>query len=70
MHYSPPGTTGTLDGQGAGDRDQLYVFGRRPSSNLTAPFTTHQYARLLLLRSRVQAGLFGADDVAHPEGCG
>jgi hypothetical protein len=55
--------TGTLDGTGAGDCDQLYVFGRRPRSNATGPFTTHQYARLLVLRSRVQAGLFNADDL-------
>ena len=54
---------GTLDGDGAGDCDQPYVFGRRPRSNATGPFTTHQYARLLVLRSRVQAGLFGADDL-------
>ncbi len=54
---------GTLDGDGAGDCDQPYVFGRRPHSLATGPFTTHQYARLLVLRSRVQAGLFGADDL-------
>jgi hypothetical protein len=53
---------GTLDGTGAGDCDQPYVFGRRPASNATGPFTTHQYVRLLVLRSRVQAGLFGTDD--------
>ena len=55
--------TGTLDGTGAGDCDQPYVFGHRPRSNATGPFTTHQYARLLVLRSRVQAGLCGADDL-------
>jgi uncharacterized protein involved in type VI secretion and phage assembly len=53
---------GTRDGDGAGDCDQPYVFGRRPRANATGPFTTHQYARLLVLRSRVQAGLFGAND--------
>jgi uncharacterized protein involved in type VI secretion and phage assembly len=54
---------GSLDGDGAGDCDQPYVFGRRPRANATGPFTTHQYARLLVLRSRVQAGLSGADDL-------
>ena len=57
-----PDAPGTHDGQGAGDSDQPYVFGRRPRSNATGPFTTHEYVRLLVLRSRVQAGLFGADD--------
>jgi len=54
---------GTLDGTGAGDCDQPYVFGRRPRSNATGPSTTHQYARLLVLRSRAQASLLGVDDL-------
>jgi hypothetical protein len=54
---------GTLDGHGAGDHDQPYAFDRRPRSNATGPFTTKQFARLLVLRSRVQAGLFGVDDI-------
>ena len=60
-HTQP--VAGTLDGDGAGDCDQPYVFGRRPRSNATGPFTTHQFARLLVLRSRLQAGLAGADDL-------
>ena len=56
---------GTLDGQGAGDCDQAHVFGRRPRSNATGPFTVRPYSRLLVLRSRVQAGLFGADDLGR-----
>ncbi|HET6318308.1 MAG TPA: hypothetical protein VFG86_17785 [Chloroflexota bacterium] len=51
------------DGSGAGDHDQPYRFGRKPSANVPYPFNTRQYARLLVLRSRVQAGHFGADDV-------
>ena len=51
------------DGTGAGDHDQPYRFGRRPRSSATYPFSTRQYARLLVLRSRVQAGQSGADDV-------
>ena len=46
---------GTLDGLGAGDHDQPYRFGRKPTSSQPFPFSTHQYARLLILRSRIQA---------------
>ena len=52
-----------LDGTGAGDHDHPYRFGWKPSANVPYPFNTRQYARLLVLRSRVQAGQFGADDV-------
>jgi hypothetical protein len=55
---------GTLDGLGAGDHDQPYRFGWRPRASVPYPFNTRQYARLLLLRSRVQAGLVGQDDLA------
>ena len=47
---------GTLDESGAGDHDLPYRFGRKPTSSQPFPFSTHQYARLLILRSRVQAG--------------
>jgi hypothetical protein len=46
-----------------GDHDQPYRFGWKPTANVPYPFNTRQYARLLVLRSRVQDGLFGADDV-------
>ena len=55
-------TTGTRDGRGAGDHDQPYTFGRRPRARYPFPFTAWQLARLLVLRGRVQDGLFGADD--------
>jgi hypothetical protein len=51
------------DGPGAGDHDLPYRFGRAPRASGTYPFSTRQYARLLVLRSRVQAGLIGADDL-------
>lgn len=54
---------GTLDGAGAGDHDQPYAFGSRPWSDATSPFTMRQYLRLLVLRGRVEAGLFAADDL-------
>ena len=62
MRTSPEiqAVTGTLDGDGAGDCDQPYVFGRRPSTNATGPFKTREYARLLVLRSRIQAGEYRA----------
>ena len=58
------GRGGTLDGFGAADHDQPYRFGWRPRSSVPYPFNTRQYSRLLVLRSRVQDGLLGADDVA------
>jgi hypothetical protein len=56
------GVVGSLDGIGAGDHDLPYRFGRRPRSSVPYPFSTRQYARLLVLRSRVEAGLVGRDD--------
>jgi hypothetical protein len=55
---------GSRDGQGAGDHDQPYNFGRRPRAAAPFPFTTQQYARLLALRGRVADGLIGQDDLA------
>jgi len=48
-------TTGSHDGNGAGDHDLPFHFGRKPSVRAPFPFSTHQYARLLILRSRVHA---------------
>lgn len=47
---------GTLDGRGAGDHDQDYRFGRKPTVSQPYPFSTHEFARLLILRSRIQGG--------------
>ena len=58
-----PVVGGTHDGTGAGDHDQPYAFGRRPTVLVPAPFSTRQYARLLLLRSRWQAGEFASDSL-------
>jgi hypothetical protein len=44
--------------------DEEYRFGRRPQTLAPFPFTTHEFARLLVLRSRIQADLVGADDHA------
>jgi hypothetical protein len=45
---------GTRDGEGAGDHDQSYRFGFRPRAEWPYPFSTRQYARLLVLRSRLR----------------
>jgi len=55
-------STQSLDGVGAGDHDQPYRFGGRPSAGVPFPFNTRQYARLLIFRSRHQA-----TDTAVPE---
>jgi hypothetical protein len=57
--------TGSLDGAGAGDHDQPYRFGWKPRATVPYPFNTRQFSRLLVIRGRVQDGLFGADDVSR-----
>ena len=46
---------GSFDGQGGGDHDKPYAFGRVPNSAAPFPFTTREFARLLIVRGRVQA---------------
>jgi hypothetical protein len=55
---APTGATieGTLDSSGAGDHDQPYRFGRKPSAMQPFPFSTHEFARLLIVRGRLQSG--------------
>ena len=63
-------TFGSLDGTGASDHDVAFHFGRRPSSVTPHPFSTRQYARLLVLRSRFEERLIqGHDDTTIGEGC-
>jgi hypothetical protein len=47
---------GTKDGESAADNDQPYRFGRRPNARAPYPFTELQYARLLILRGRLNDG--------------
>jgi hypothetical protein len=54
--------SGSHDGAGTGDHDVPFVFGRRPRAVAPYPFSTRQYVRLLVLRSKVEAGLVGRDD--------
>jgi hypothetical protein len=46
---------GTLDGEGAGDQNLTYRFGRKPSVAAPFPFSTREYVRLLIVRSRVHS---------------
>jgi hypothetical protein len=64
----PSATTGgSLDGRGSGDHDRAYAFGRRPSSAVPFPFSTRQYVRLLLMRSRLgDASLACRQSFAEP----
>ena len=54
---------GTRDEVGAGDHDQPFRFGWRPRASAPFPFNTRQYVRLLVLRSRLHAGLVGDGDL-------
>jgi hypothetical protein len=46
--------SGTKDGSTASDNDQPYRFGLRPTVKAPFPFTERQFARLLILRGRLQ----------------
>jgi hypothetical protein len=48
---------GTKDGSTAGDHDQPYRFGLRPTAKAPFPFTDRQFGRLLIFRGRVQDGV-------------
>jgi hypothetical protein len=66
-HSHPP--AGSADGQGSGDHDIPYRFGWKPRVSQTYPFSERQYARLLLLRSRVQERLFSEEMIrSEPSG--
>jgi hypothetical protein len=51
------------DGSGAGDHDNPYQFGCLPRALAPFPFSTRQFARLLVLRGQFRDGLFAADDL-------
>ena len=57
---APP--PGTKDGHGASDHDCPYEYHHDPRAHAPAPFQLREYARLLILRGRVQERLFGADE--------
>jgi hypothetical protein len=47
-----------------GEFDLPYRFGRTPRAIAPYPFSTRQFARLLVLRGRIRDGQFGAEDLA------
>jgi hypothetical protein len=44
------------------DENQPYIFGRHPTVGAPFPFTPREFARLLVLRGRVQDELVGEGD--------
>jgi len=54
LHQPLDRPLGSPDGQSTGDHDQPYRFGRQPRASAPYPFSTRQYARLLIFRSRLQ----------------
>jgi hypothetical protein len=55
-------TSGSQDGEGAADHDVQFTFGRRPRAVAPYPFSTREYARLLVLRGQIRDGLVGVND--------
>lgn len=55
---------GSRDGSGAGDNDQPYVFGRRPTTRAPYPFTELEFARLLRVRGRMRDTWTAQDQAA------
>ena len=55
--------SGTKDGSIASDNDQPYRFGLRPTAKAPFPFTERQFARLLILRGRIQDDAPNNDNV-------
>jgi len=53
---------GSLDGDGEGDHDEPYRFGRHPRASVPYPFSTRQYARPLVFRSRLEERLDRQND--------
>ena len=58
---------GSHDGRGCGDHDVPYVYGRLPRAACPFPFSTREFARLMVLRSQVQEGIACRDDGAALE---
>jgi hypothetical protein len=48
----------------SGTYDEPYRFGRRPTVRAPFPFTEREFARLLILRSRLQEAAWTADRAA------
>jgi hypothetical protein len=55
----------SLDGSGAGDHDAAFVFGRLPRALAPFPFSTRQFARLLIVRGRIRAACSDEDQRSY-----
>jgi hypothetical protein len=66
MNASPePSASSRSDGASESSRnDQAYRLGRRPRAIVPYPFSTEEFAGLLILRGQVQGGQSAADDLA------
>jgi hypothetical protein len=62
LRYANPPTGESRDGIGSADHDMPYVFGRLPRALAPFPFSMREFARLLVLRSRIRDGLL----IEHP----
>jgi hypothetical protein len=56
----------THDPQPTAEYDAPYAFRSRPQAIAPFPFREIEYARLLILRGRIQDGSFGRDDGLSP----
>jgi hypothetical protein len=56
---SLPSRNDSHDGRGWADHDVPFEFGHLPRALAPAPFTIHQFARLLVLRSRLSDQALG-----------
>jgi hypothetical protein len=61
---SAPTHQGSRDGSGAGDNDQPYAFGRRPTTRAPYPFTELEFARLLRMRGHTRDTWTAEDQAA------
>lgn len=57
-------TSAATESSKTGEFDLPYRFGRTPRAIAPYPFSTRQFARLLVLRGRVRDGQFGCGDLA------
>jgi hypothetical protein len=59
----PPQSPNPLDSPGAGEPVVAMPSGRLPAGEALSPFSPTEYARLLVLRRHVRAGLIDAGDL-------
>ncbi len=66
--FNTPNTAPTIEPAADGSTyDEAYRFGRRPTSRAPFPFTERQFARLLIVRSRLQMTLSAEDQAEEAD---